>query len=94
MKPRHVYWEDGTLVAECFVINGLQTPVYNINVEGLIFENGATQIADASFGIMQDAVIAPYSYITWTFYFGPDCIITEGADLSSLLCKYRTSYNY
>ncbi len=95
VKPRHVYWDGETLVAECFVINGFSTTVYNVNINNLEFSNAAGVISSASFGMLQNAAIAPYSYIIWTFHFGPDCIQATDADLTGNLgCRYHTDYQY
>jgi SLAP domain-containing protein len=94
IKPCRVYWENGVLVAECFVINGLDKAVHNIEVKSLAFGNKEFQIASAYFGMLQDLTIAPHSYVTWTFYFENDCVITPDADLSYLNCDASTSYYY
>ena len=95
VKPKHMYWEDGMLIAECFVINGLDTTVYDVNVEALQFANDAGDFAGASFGVLQGTAIAPYSYIVWTFTFPADCVYKNNADLTSgVNTVYRTSYRY
>ena len=96
IRPRHVYWEGDTLVAECFVINNKSTTVYNITVEKLAFGNEANGIfAEGAFGIMEGASIAPYTYITWTFHFSADAISTQNADLTGgLRTQFNTAYNH
>lgn len=82
IRPARLYWEDGKLVAECFVINNKSTTAYNINVKKLYFGNEEGTFAEGAFGIMEGASIAPYSYITWTFTFGGDAVKDYGADLT------------
>ena len=94
VKPRYVRWENGTLIAECFVINGHNTTAYNIKVKELTFSNGSGLIAAASFGDLQNLVLEPYTYALWTFTFGADCISNPNADLSSLSTTFSTSYNH
>lgn len=95
VKPRYMYWDNGSLVAECFVINGLDTAVYNVNVNNLEFSNGAGVFASASFGTLQGASIAPYSYIVWTFTFPADCVYKTNADLTgNINTSANTNYNY
>ena len=91
IKPRHLYWENGTLVAECFVINGYTTKTYNIKVNELMFANANGVIATASFGELSGLVLEPHTYAVWTFKFAPDVISAPNADLSSLI--YRSSTN-
>lgn len=94
IKPRHVYWQDGKLVAECFVINGYAHTVYNIEVKSLSFANPDGLIAAGSFGSLQNLVLGPYQYAVWTFTFSPDCISAAGASLSTLVCNASTSNWY
>ena len=95
VKPRYVYWENGMLIAECFVINGFDVPVYNVNVDSLEFSNSAGKFAGAAFGTLQGASIAPYSYIVWTFTFPADCVFSNNADLTGVVnTAYKTNYSY
>ncbi len=94
IRPRHVYWNGDCLIAECFVINGMSKPVYNLDLEKLVFSNANGVIADGYFGKMQNSAVGPNSYIRWTFEFEPDTIIQPGADLSSLRCQFRVGYSY
>jgi len=94
IRPKHVRWEGNTLVAECFVINGLYKPVYNIDVSMLRFSNASGVIADGNFGRMQGATIGARSYIVWTFTFGPNVILQNNGNLSSLICQNNLRYNY
>jgi len=94
IKPRHVYWDNGTLVAECFVINGINRTVSNLNVESITLSNGSGVIASAAFGGLNGASIAPYTNIIWTFKFGPDTVYMQNADLSYLKCNADVTYYY
>ena len=87
IKPRYVYWDNGSLVAECFVINGFSHNVYNIDVKALSFSNDAGLIASAGFGTLNGATIAPNSYLVWTFSFAPDTVAANNALLSHLICN-------
>lgn len=95
IKPRYVYWqEDGTLVAECFVINGFSHAVYNIEVKTISFANADGLIASANFGALKDLVLGPYQYCVKVFSFPPDCVSNFGASLASLTCNASTSFWY
>ncbi len=94
IKPRYVYWRDGNLVAECFVINGFAHSIYNIDVKSLAFSNPDGLIAAATFGSLQGLVLGAYQYAVWTFTFSPDCISTTGASLSTLITNSSTSNSY
>lgn len=98
IKPRHVYWDNGKLVAQCFVINGCNYPVYNLNVKSLVFANSQVQIADGGFGYMQsngqNISIAANSYVLWTFTFSGDAVTTANSDLGHLICDSNVNYQY
>ena len=94
IKPRHVYWQDGKLVAECFVINGFSHTVYGIEVKSLRFSNNDGLIAETSFGSLEGMVLAPYQYAVHTFIFPSDCISAPGVSLSFLQCDASTSNRY
>lgn len=89
IRPRYVYWENGKLIAECFVINGFNHNVFNIDVKSLSFNNGSVDIASAVFGVMNDVVLEPYTHVVWRFEFSANCVANYGADLSSLNCVYK-----
>ena len=93
VKPRYVYWKDGRLIAECFVINGCSVPVSDINVQGLAFANKSVNIASAAFGPINGVVLQPYTYIVWTFEFGSDTVMSYGADLNWLICNCNVSFD-
>lgn len=94
IKPRYVYWQDGCLYAECFVINGFAHNVYNINVKSLSVANNNGVIAAANFSTLDGVTLAPYSHIVWTFCFSVDCVNSPNADLSQLIVSASTSNNY
>ena len=95
VKPRYVYWENGELVAECFVINGFSHNVFNIDVESITFSNSSGVIASGSgFGVLENVTLAPFTNIVWTFRFAPDAVQNYGADLSRLICNASVSNSY
>lgn len=94
IKPRYVYWEDGKLVAECFVINGFAHTVGNINVKALEIYNNDGLIASAAFGELQGLVL-PYGYHgVWKFTFSADYVAQPNAALQSLTLRYHVSNTY
>ena len=95
INPRYVYWDGGKLHAECFVVNGFNHAVYNINVKELSFStDDGTLIASAAFGALENVTLPPYSNVIWTFVFNEDCVFSAGADLSALITNYSTSNSY
>lgn len=92
IRPRHLYWDGDVLVAQCFVINGLNEKVSKIKVDQLKFGNDDGVIANAQFGELEDLTLSPYCHVLWTFYFGEDVVEMVDADLSSL--NYYSSVSY
>ncbi len=93
IRPRHLYWEGDTLVAQCFVINGKASTVNNIKVLNLSFTNAQGTIAEASFGLLEGLSIAPYSNVLWTFKFRSDTVFQADGNLSSLIYRSRVTFN-
>lgn len=95
VKPCYVRYENGMLIADCFVINGLNTSVYNIYVDNLLFKDANDQlIAQANFGELKNLCLGPNQYVLWSFTFHPEAVANQQADLSYLNCIADTSYNY
>ena len=94
IKPRYVYWENGTLVAECFVINGFSHAVHSLNVDSLTFSNEGVEIASAGFGALEGVMLPAYSNVVWTFTFDADFVSMQDAELSSLTTNASVSYAY
>lgn len=95
LQPRLVYWDNGTLVAECVLTNGfVSNPVCNLYVKEITISNNDGVIAAASFGALKDVAINAYGSIVWTFKFGPDCVYIQNADLSTLKTVYNVTYSY
>lgn len=94
VRPKHVYWENGKLVAKCFVVNGFNHPVFNINVKKLSFSNKDGLIAEGVFGKLNGVTLQPYTHIEWTFTFSADCIAKYGADITSLIYNSSVENNF
>ena len=91
VRPKYVYWNEGKLVAECFVINGFYTTASNIKINSLTFANADSNLADATFGQLNNVTISPRSYLVWIFVFEENVVSNVGADLSFLRCGYDTT---
>ena len=95
VRPYYVYWENGKLYAECFVLNGFMTTVFNLDMKNLQFETpDGTVIAVGAFGKLENLSIAPQSYAKWRFVFEPDAVVTPDAPLSTLICNSTVNYSY
>lgn len=82
IRPIQMYWDDGILVAKCYVINGLNERVYYMDVRQIKFYNAQGSFADGGFGIVSNIKIEPHSYTIHTFTFGGNAVDNYGASLS------------
>ena len=70
ITPYHVYYKDGNMYADCYVINGFSHKVYNTNVKRLTLSNESGIIAEAAFGVIAGGKkISGRKYYTHTFIF-------------------------
>lgn len=93
IRPCYVRWEGSVLVADCYVLNGLDNTIANINVKTLRLSNRDGVIAEGSFGELKNLTLAPGQYAVWTFRFLESAIVTPDADLIYLPCYNLVSWN-
>ena len=98
MRLRYVCWkQDGSLYAECFIINGRDKAVYNLEINELtISSNEAGTIATGSFGDLNGVRIEAGQYAVHAFTFsGAAMVISPGAKLNvGLACRSSITYSY
>lgn len=94
IRPGKMYWDNGVLVADCFVINGYEHAVYNIDVKKLTFKNDSGVFASGNFGVLQNLTIAPHSYVVWTFTFSRNAVMNPNADLTHTVYFESDVTNY
>lgn len=95
IKPKHLYWDGDSLIAECFVTNGKSTVAHNIKVDRLAFGNEQVgTFADATFGSLDGLTVAPYGYAVWTFKFSGDAVQHANADLSYIKWESSVSFSH
>ncbi len=82
--PAEVYYENGRLVANCYIVNGYNTLATQVNIPTLIVY-GADNVVIADGGFAnQNLTINAQSYLCYTFTFGGDALELNNADLSFL----------
>lgn len=91
---REAYFENGNLVLHAYIVNGYSTNATNVNIKQIIvLDKNGEQIAHAYFG-SQNLSIAPLSYVTHTFTFGADTIISTDVDMSALAVNSQFQANH
>lgn len=82
--PAEVYFENGKLVANCYVVNGYSTTATLVNIKSItISDKNGVVIASGDFG-EQNFTIDQRAYIRHTFTFSGDAIKATSVDMSSL----------
>lgn len=95
IKPYYVYWDNGDLIANCYISNGYSESVTNIDVQSFSLYNEQGLIAEGSFGMLTGLVIEPLSVVDYTLRFTSDSISLYGADLmNSFSWGSRVAYHF
>ncbi len=92
LQPIHVYYKGNDLVAVCYVINGTQQLVSDIDIYSLRLTAGSREIAAANFGILENLTLEPGASGQWQFRFPAETVSAHNADLTDLqlhfLCRH------
>ena len=95
IRPTHIYYDDGMLVAKCLILNGRSTTVSQLEVEALTVMDGEdTIIAQAAFGSLEDLTIPSNRYEEWTFYFPKETVLLDNALLQTIHLQFQLQYLY
>ena len=90
--PHSVWWEDGQLKANCYIMNGLDVRISDIQVNELTFSNKDGVIASASFETLNMELYSGDIYC-WKFVFGGDAVqMLDGDLVLSLSWKSDVTY--
>lgn len=88
--PRHVYFQNGRLYAECFIVNTTGNDYSNLSVIQMnIFDKNGKKIAGANFNADQAITIKDNTYIPHTYIFSGDQIENTKVDMSTLTLNWK-----
>ena len=93
INPKKVYWQDGKLYAECFIVNGYDYAVNSIKVNSLSFSNSKGKLAEAGFPMLY-ITLPTHTHYVHTFIFNSDTVISYGGELKSLITNANCSFKY
>lgn len=82
LRPKHIYWNDGVLVAECYVINGFDKTVQVVKVDKLTLYTKAGVIAEDGFSLSNPVVLPTHTNGIVTFRFSGSTVKMLNADLT------------
>ena len=90
--PVCVYYDNNDIVAECYVINGTDKTVYNVDIYSYKLMLPDKMLAAANFGELQNTKIEPKEYIEWTFRFPKDTVFVQNGDLTEIKTEVLSRY--
>lgn len=85
-----VSYEKDELVALCYIVNGTQQPVTDVDVFHVTLRTGEQEIAAANFGVLDGISIAPGGAEKWVFRFASETVFVDNANLSDLQIEAYT----
>lgn len=93
LQPIEVYYDDDEIVAVCYVMNGTDDTVTDVDVYDFKLTCNGKVLAEADFGQLRGAEIKSKDYIKWQFRFPKDTVFEKDANLKELewtiLCNYE-----
>lgn len=93
LQPIHVRYEKGKLIAECYVINGTDKAITDIDVYSLRMTAGGREIAAANFGVLEGVTLSPGESIKWEFCFTKKTVFDNDAYLPDVQAIFACRYS-
>ena len=93
IQPIYVHYEKKTLVAECYVINGTDQTISNIDVYKFCMTEGGQDLAAANFGVLEGVTLAPGESIKWTFTFPKKTVFSYDAYLPDVQIQFACRHS-
>ena len=85
VKPANVYYQDGSIIAKCYIINGTDHKVDSVRVNEIEFSVNGETICDACFNSSSISVNLEYGeHDLESFTFPPEAVKITDAELSNL----------
>lgn len=91
VQPIEVYYEGNELVALCYVVNGTEQTVSDIDIYSMRLTDQGKELASANFGILRDSSIPPNHAIQWKFRFPKDTVLFKDRNLTDpqIIIQYQ-----
>ena len=93
IQPIYVHYDGVKLTAECYVINGTDQTISDIDVYSLYITEGSRDIAAANFGILEGVTLAPGESVKWEFTFPKSTVFIRDAYLPDLQLRFSCRYS-
>ena len=92
LQPIRVYYDGKELVAECYLVNGTEKRVKNIDVSSIQILVDGREVAAADFGMVDDVKIASGESVKRQFRFPEDTVSIYNAKLSDIRINFTCEY--
>lgn len=95
IAPRHLYYKNNSLYAECYVLNGMGRTISNVSVSDFQISGSTGKIAQAAFGVICGGASIPANGSVITTFRFPAGYARINASLSGALSwsNYCNSFN-
>ena len=84
LQPVEVAYDGGALVAVCYVVNGTDARISDVQVYSLQLEVAGTVIAAADFGVLEGLELGAGETALWKFRFPDNTVTVPDADLEAV----------
>ena len=92
LQPVQVYYDDQELIAECYLVNGTDERVAQINVYSLRITVDNREVAAADFGNITNLKLEAGESVKWQFRFPKETVFVQNAKLSDLKIEFHCEY--
>lgn len=93
IQPIKVYYDNGEMVAVCYLVNGTDRQVSHIDVSRFCLTENGRNLAAASFAVLEGVTIDPGKSVKWQFRFPRETVFVDNGKLPELevdfYCKYQ-----
>lgn len=93
IQPIYVHYDGAKLIAECYVINGTDQTITDIDVYSLHITESSRDIAAANFGVLKGVTLAPGESVKWEFSFPKGTVFIRDAYLPDLQVRFSCRYS-
>ena len=84
VQPMEVYYDGREIVALCYVTNGTDKTVTDVDVYSMRLVSGGKTVAAADFGTLRGLKLRSGESVVWTFRFPRSTITIKDADLTKV----------
>lgn len=92
-QPIYIHYDGTKLIAECYVINGTDQVISDVDVYSFRMTEGGREIAAANFGVLEGVTLAPGESIKWQFCFPKKTVFDYNAYLPDVQMLFSCRFS-